>query len=471
MHRDDPTTLEQAPGGERSAAGRDPWARAELIAAEVQPPCFPDRYVDVTEHGAVGDGVTDAGAAFAAAIEACHAAGGGHVVVPAGEFLTGPIRLLSNVDLHVTAEARVRFSRQPSDYLPIVPTFFEGVELRNYSPLIYAFEQHDVAVTGAGVLDGQADAQHWWPWKGKADMGWSPGDPHQGPDRERLFAMAESGVPVDERRFGDGGYLRSSFIQPYRCSRVWIEGVTVVNAPMWVIHPVLSDHVLVDGVRVVSHGPNNDGFDPESCRMVVVRNCFFDTGDDCIAIKFGRNADGRRIGVACEDVLIENCQMHDGHGGITIGSEVSGGVRNVFARSCELSSPDLDIALRFKTNSARGAFITGFHARDITVGRVASAVLGVDLDYEEGAGHGFDPLVADITVERLTAQSAGRSLTLRGYPDKHISDVRLRDVDVGRTAEPPTVEFVDGLVLERVTENGRPLQVDLGDRAGSGRSG
>ncbi|WP_307812975.1 glycoside hydrolase family 28 protein [Micromonospora coerulea] len=227
-------------GGSASAAptpAGNPWARAEYIGGKVRRPHFPERRLDLERFGAVGDGVTDCTAAFRRAIEECHAAGGGHVVVPAGRFLTGPIHLLSNVDLHVAADAVVLFSQTPADYLPAVLTRFEGVELYNYSPLIYAYGQENIGVTGAGVLDGQADNVHWWPWKGKTEYGWKPGDPRQDEARARLFAMAEQGVPVEQRVFGEGDYLRSSFIEPYRCRNVLIEGVTIVRSPMWEIHP------------------------------------------------------------------------------------------------------------------------------------------------------------------------------------------------------------------------------------------
>ncbi len=166
--------------------------------------------------------------------------------MPPGVFLTGPIHLKSNVNLHVSEGATIRFSRDPAAYLPVVLTRWEGVELMGYSPLVYAYEQHDVAITGKGTLDGQADAEHWWPWKRN-------GHPQsQKPDRDRLFAQAEAGVPVAERVYGAGHYLRPQFIQPYRCTNVLIEGVTITNAPMWVIHPVLSRNVTVRGVTVVS---------------------------------------------------------------------------------------------------------------------------------------------------------------------------------------------------------------------------
>lgn len=442
-----------------SADPVDPWRRADAIARRVQPPRFPRKYFPVTRFGAKGDGVTDCTIAFARAVRACAHAGGGHVVVPEGRYLTGPIHLRSGVDLHVTAEATIAFSQDPNAYLPAVYTRWEGTELYNYSPLIYAFEQRNIAVTGTGTLDGQADNAHWWPWKGNTDFGWQPGDPHQGPARTRLQAMAEDGVPVAQRVFGAGDYLRPSFVQPYRCRNVLVEGVTIVNSPMWEVHPVLSRDVLVRNVRVATHGPNNDGCNPESSKDVVIRGCTFDTGDDCIAVKSGRNADGRRVNVPSERILVEDCDFAAGHGGVTVGSEMSGGVREVYARNLRLSSPNLDTALRFKTNSVRGGFIHDVHARDLTVGTVAQAVITIDFYYEEGPGHGFNPDVTGIGVENLTVTQAGRALNLRGYPDNPVGAIHLTGVDFQHTTQPSIVENVADLALTDVYENGAPMVV------------
>ncbi|HEV2148369.1 MAG TPA: glycoside hydrolase family 28 protein [Longimicrobiaceae bacterium] len=446
-----------APAGLRGVgapgAGGDAWSRVPGILARIRPPVFPARDFPVTAHGGVGDGRTDNTEAFRRAIAACAAAGGGRVVVPAGRFLTGPIHLKSNVNLHVSEGATIAFSQDPKDYLPVVHTRWEGVELMGYSPLIYAFEQENVAVTGKGTLDGQASTTVWWPWKGKWKQHpeWDRG-PTQKAARDRLFEMAEQGVPVDRRVFAEGSYLRPQFIQPYRCRNVLVEGVTLVNAPMWQINPVLCQNVTVRGVSVVSHGPNNDGCNPESCRDVLIEGCLFDTGDDCIAIKSGRNADGRRLNVPSENIVVRRCRMKDGHGGVTLGSEISGGVRNVFVEECEMDSPNLDRALRFKNNAMRGGVLENVYMRNVAIGQVKDAVVSVDLHYEEGQQGPFTPVVRNVELHNVTSQKSKYVLYMRAYPGAEISDIlvadsRFQGVERGNVTEGvEDLRFVDTLI-------------------------
>jgi polygalacturonase len=418
-------------GAEAPAAG-DPWARLPEVLSRVVAPTFPTRDFVVTKFGAKGDGKTNASAAFRKAIEACSRAGGGRVVVPPGEYATGPIRLRSRVNLHLEKGAIVRFLADPGLYLPPVLTRWEGVELMGTSPLVYALDEESIAVTGEGTLDGGAGPDRWWPWKAKGPDG-------QKPDRDRLFAMAEAGVPVTERVFGAGNRLRPPFVQPYRCRNVLIEGVTITNAPFWVIHPVLSRNVTVRNVKVVSHGPNNDGCDPESSSDVLIEDSLFDTGDDCIALKSGRNADGRRLATPVERVVVRRCTMKAGHGGITIGSEISGGARDVFVEKCEMSSPDLERGLRIKTNAMRGGVVENVFARDITIGEVGNAI-DIDMLYEEGANGTFPPTVRNVRVERMTVGKAAHALFLRaldGSPLRGlvVSDSTFRDVEKGNRIE------------------------------------
>jgi polygalacturonase len=337
----------------------------------------------------------------------------------------------------------VRFSRDPASYLPVVLTRWEGVELMNYSPLVYAFEQEDIALTGEGTLDGQADERTWWHWKRN-------GIPEsQKPDRDRLFRQAEDGVPVARRVYGAGHYLRPQFVQPYGCRNVLIEGVTLKNSPMWVIHPVLSSNVTIRGVKVVSAGPNSDGADPESSRDVLIEDALFDTGDDCIAIKSGRNADGRRLAAPSERIVVRGCRMRAGHGGVTIGSETSGGVRDVFVERNAMSSPQLERGIRIKTNAMRGGVVENVFVRDVEIGEVGNAI-DVDLLYEEGANGPFPPTVRNLRVERMTVAKAVQAWFLRGLPQAPVRGVEILDSAFRNVKSGVRVEDVDELRLKNV---------------------
>jgi len=378
--------------------------------------------------------------------------------VPAGNFLTGPIHLRSNVNLHLASGATIRFSQDPTKYLPLVFSRWEGMELMNYSPFIYAFGQKNIAITGNGTLDGQSNAGAWWPWNGRALYGWKEGAPNQRKARTALVEMIERGVPVSERVFGEGHCLRPQFIQPYRCQNVLIEGVTIKNSPMWEIHPVLCTNVTVQKVKINSHGPNNDGCDPESCTDVLIRDCDFDTGDDCIAIKSGRNADGRRLNAPSQNIVIQGCRMKDGHGGVTIGSEISGGVRNVFAENCHMDSPNLDHALRVKNNAMRGGLLENLYFRNIEVGQVAHAAITIDFNYEEGEKGKYVPIVRNFVVNDLRSGKSKHALDVQGFKHAPIRNLRLENCTFDNVAQPSILKNVEGLNLQNVRINGRLIE-------------
>ena len=433
-----------------------PWELIQpRILSQITRPKFPARTFNIAKFGAKPDGITDCTAAFRSAIAECNQRGGGRVIVPSGVYLTGAIHLKSNVNLEVQEGATIKFSQNPKDYLPVVFSRWEGVEVFNYSPFIYALDQSNIAITGRGTLDGQSGNEHWWLWNGRATYGWKEGMPNQRSDRNALFTMAEKGVPVRERIFGEGHYLRPQFIQPYRCQNVLIEGVTIVNSPMWEIHPVLCKNVTVENVRISSHGPNNDGCNPESCDGVLIKNCYFDTGDDCIAVKAGRNADGRRLHTPSQNIIIQGCHMKDGHGGITVGSEISGGVHMLFAEKCRLDSPNLDHALRVKNNAMRGGLLEHLHFRDIEVGQVAHAVITIDFNYEEGAKGSFKPVVRNYTVDRLRSGKSKHALDVQGLPGAPVIDLRLTNCTFDNVAEGSIVKNVENATFDNVKVNGR----------------
>jgi len=419
------------------ALSADPWAAVPEILNRIKPPSFPAReFVIKAQSG------TDASAAIAKAIDACAKAGGGHVVIPEGDFLTGPIRLRSHVDLHLAKGATLRFSQDPAAY-PLVRTRWEGVELMNYSPLIVATDCEDIAITGEGTLDGQADEHHWWNWKPE-----KPPQPQKS-DRDALFAFNVRQTPVAERLFGSGHYLRPTFVEPQNCKNVLIEGVTFRNAPFWVLHPLLSSNITIRRVTIIGRGPNTDGADPESCRDVLIEDCIFETGDDCIALKSGRNEDGRRINVPIENVVIRGCRMKAGHGGITVGSEVSGGARNIFAENNQLDSPDLERGVRLKTNSARGGFIENVYARDIEIGTVLLAPLEIDARYQDESGS-FPPAVRDIMIERVQSEHSRHGLVIRCSTDTPVCAAVVRDCTFRGVTNGHIIEGAVDLTLSNV---------------------
>jgi polygalacturonase len=438
------------------------WDRAKDIVRNIKAPRFPDRDFDIRKYGAVPDGKTLATSAIAKAIDACAAAGGGRVVVPGGSepggltFLTGAVHLKGNVNLHIAQGATLKFDTNPSSY-PIVFTRWEGIELMNYSPLIYARKQKNIAITGRGTLDGQGSEHHWWSWKGrwggKTPYGWTPGMPDQRAARDRLFQMAEDNVPVEKRVFGDGSYLRPPLIQPYDCENVLIEDVKVRNSPFWTIHPVLCRNVTMRGVAVYGLGPNNDGVDPESVDHMLIEECAFDTGDDCIAVNSGRNADGRRLATPSQNIVIRQCAMSEGHGGVVVGSQISGGARFVFAEECEMDSPELWYAIRFKNNALRGGLLENFYYRDINVGQVARAAITADFNYEEGAKGGFTPRLNNVVIERMRVADAVRVLDSQGLPNAPVGDITLKDCAFDGVTQPSIVKHTNRVNLEKVVVN------------------
>jgi len=428
------------------------WGQADNILSRIKTPQFPAKDFNITDYGAVGDGKTNCAQAINKAISAANKAGGGRVVVGPGTFLTGAIYLKSNVNLYISQDAVVKFSTDPNQYLPAVFTRWEGVECINYSPLIYAYKEKNIAVTGKGTLDGQGSENNWWKWRRGL----------QRQDREELFAQGQAGIPVEQRLYG-GKYLRPTMIEPCKCENVLIEGVTILNSPFWHIHPVLSQNIIVRNVRVDGLGPNNDGCDPESCKDMLIEGCSFNTGDDCIAIKSGRNNDARRVNVPSENIIIRNCVMKAGHAGVAVGSEITGGARNIFVEKCTMDDPNLDRAIRLKTNSVRGGFIENVYVRDVNIGQVKEAVLLIDFFYPDVEKGNLKPIVRNINMENVTSKKSKYALFLKGFDDAPIIDVRLANCTFANVKENDVLSNVKNLVMENVMIDGKLASADSAD--------
>ena len=378
--------------------------------------------------------------------------GGGKVIIPKGTWNTGAIELKSHVNLVLEEGATLHFAFEPKLY-PLVRTSWEGLACWNYSPCIYAYKATDIAITGKGTIDGGGNNDTFWQWNGSPRFGYKEGvtkESQKFGSRSKLLKMAEDGVPFDERKFGMGYGLRPQLVNMVHCERILIKDVKMINSPFWVIHPLLSKNITVDGVYVWNEGPNGDGCDPEACENVLIQNCVFHTGDDCIAIKSGRNNDGRLWNQPSKNIIIRNCKMEDGHGGVVIGSEISGGCENVYAENCVMDSPHLERILRIKTNNCRGGQVQNINMRNVVVGQCKEAVVKINLDYErkEICYRGFEPIVNNVNVENVTCQKSDYGVLIIGRDSlENVYDINIKNCKF------------DGVVKEPVKITGKTRNV------------
>ena len=378
--------------------------------------------------------------------------GGGKVIIPKGTWNTGAIELKSHVNLVLEEGATLHFAFEPKLY-PLVRTSWEGLACWNYSPCIYAYKATDIAITGKGTIDGGGNNDTFWQWNGSPRFGYKEGVTKESQklgSRSKLLKMAEDGVPFDERKFGMGYGLRPQLVNMVHCERILIKDVKMINSPFWVIHPLLSKNITVDGVYVWNEGPNGDGCDPEACENVLIQNCVFHTGDDCIAIKSGRNNDGRLWNQPSKNIIIRNCKMEDGHGGVVIGSEISGDCENVYAENCVMDSPHLERILRIKTNNCRGGQVQNINMRNVVVGQCKEAVVKINLDYErkEICYRGFEPIVNNVNVENVTCQKSDYGVLIIGRDSlENVYDINIKNCKF------------DGVVKEPVKITGKTRNV------------
>jgi polygalacturonase len=290
----------------------------------------------------------------------------------------------------------------------------------NYSPFIYAFGQTNIAITGPGTIDGQAQNSVWYNWKNLLTA-----------DEQLLWNMASTNMPVAQRIFGSGHYLRPTFIQPVRCQNVLIDSVTILNSPMWTVTPLYCTNVTIRGVTVnnSSTSPNTDSCDPDSCTDVLIKNSSFSDGDDCIAIKSGRDQDGLRVNIPSRNIVIQNCVFADGHGGVTLGSEESGGVTNVFAENCAFNSTSLQYVFRFKNNTARGGYIANIYFRNCMTKTVSKTGIHMTMQYTSSspADTGTNtPVIRNIDIRDCAFANVAQAVYLQGLNSAN----RITDVTV-----------------------------------------
>ncbi len=424
------------------APGRVDWGLIETIVSHIEKPEIPARIYHVTDFGAVGDGATDARPAILAAIAKASADGGGRVVLSPGVWRSdGPIHLQSRIELHLERGAHLLFSPDPQFYLPVVETRWEGTRVLSYSPLIYAHDVEDVAVTGPGTIDGNV----------RSDFhGWHP---IAAPDYRRLRRMGFDDVPLKERVFGAGTHLRPPLVQFVRARRVLLEGYTALNSPFWVNHLVYCEHATVRGLNVVSHFPNNDGVDVDSSRWVLVEGSTFRTGDDSVVIKSGRDLDGRNVARPSEYVVVRDNDM-GGEDGIALGSEMSGDIRYVFFTDNQLRS-GLS-AVRFKANLDRGGTVEHVGVRRFTVGSF-DRLFWFQLDYPSELGGNYPATYRDIVFEDFEVGEVGTLFEAHAPAEAPLLDVVVRNVGVASAEQTAVLENVRGLSFENVTVAGRAV--------------
>jgi len=440
----------------------------EEILRHIAMPLIPAREVQAAACGICPDTGENLTRALQNAIDGLSESGGGRLCLSAGIWRCGALRLKSGVELHLESPDTVLqfINTEIEDNYPVVHSHWEASPCWNYSALLYAKDAHDIALSGPGILDGGADKNHWWDWHHQVEETWSADRVDlQQPDRLALRRMNMEAVPVEDRRFGPGHYLRPNFVQFLCCERVLLRDVTLKNSPMWQLNPVLCRSVIVDGVTLSSHGSNNDGCDPESCNGVWIKNCRFDTGDDCISLKSGRDRDGQTTNTPCENILIENNEFLDGHGGIALGSEMSGGIRRVLADGNRFTSPHLTYALRLKTNARRGGEVSEIMLSNSVVDAVHGAAVHGTMLYEDGRNGDSLPVFRDITIENIEAHGGDYGIFLEAFPEVPISGLTLRSIRIdGARKALRSMNWQDP-VIENVIINGkhfpRPVSVRI----------
>ena len=421
--------------------------------------------VDMKQAGAVTDGTTVNTRLINSTIERLAGEGGGTLFFPAGRYLTGPIRLKSNITLELEAGATLLFSTNFDDYLPFVEVRHEGVMMKSFCPLIYATDAENITIKGEGTLDGQGKA--WWDEFFKVlidlrDNGKRDVNKYQ-PLFEKENDVKKIASETNEDWHGtlDRRFFRPPFIQPIRCKNVRIEGVKIINSPFWTVNPEFCDNVTVDGVTIHNvDSPNTDGINPESCRNVHINNCHISVGDDCITIKSGRDLQARNIGAACENITVTNCTMLSGHGGVVIGSEMSGGVRRVTITNCVFEGTDRGI--RLKSTRGRGGIVEDIRISNIVMKDIKKEALTFNLKYSrmpQEPKSERTPVFRNIHISGVTVVDVNVPIQIVGLEEAPISDIVLRDIQIKNGKQPNEFKDCENILMENVVVNGKNVSL------------
>lgn len=401
-----------------TASGQNFFKSAETIVTRLEKTAFPADTFWITVYGAKADGVSDSRPFILKAIEDCSKKGGGVVMLSGGTFFCkGPVSLKSNVNLHIAGGTTLLFSSDPDDYLPEVFTRWEGVEIYNYSPLIYTAEQENVAITGKGIIDGNA-SETWSNFRSK-----------QGPAQNRARKFGTEQVPVKERIFGNGDFLRPSFVQFVRCNRILVEGVTFKNSPFWILHPVYCSDFVIRNVEFISLNINNDGIDVDSSINGLIEGCSFTTGDDAVVFKSGRDQDGWRVGKPTQNIVVRDCSAPQVLHGIAFGSELSGGIENIFIENFRMGKVRSK-AIQFKANKDRGGFVKNIHIRNVEVDESEGDLFYFTNNYHGYRGGEAPSAFHDIYIENVSCRYANSVIHLQGLSESLLDKIMFRNIIV-----------------------------------------
>jgi len=418
--------------------------------------------VDMNALGAKPDGKTLNTELINKTIDRLNANGGGTLFFPAGKYLTGAIKLKSNITIELEAGSTLLFSNNFDDYLPFVEMRHEGIMMKSFSPLLYATDAENITIKGEGTLDGQG--KKWWTefYRVIVDLKTNPSrdiNKYQPMwdklnDVKAIYAETNQDyVSSLKRRF-----FRPPFIQPIRCKNFKIEGVTIINSPFWTINPEFCENVTIKGVTIHNvPSPNTDGINPESCRYVHISDCHISVGDDCITLKSGRDLQARKLDAPCENITITNCTMLSGHGGVVIGSEMSGSVRKVVISNCVFDGTDRGI--RIKSTRGRGGVVEDIRVSNIVMSNIKEEAIVMDLMYSKMPAEPFSertPVFRNIHISNLTGSNVLIPIKIRGLAESPISNITFNNINL-ESKEKCFFENYKDVKLTDVFVNGKKI--------------